>query len=369
MLEHLPPLPADDARYLYAAPHAPRRLRCACVVPARDEARRIVACLEALRCQWTRHASSLREELAVVLVVNGTTDHTAYQVLQWAALYPSFALAVVDVDFPAPRAHVGSARGLGLGIGAHLLRALSEAPPERRLLFSTDADTRLAHDAVDRGLEELGRADAFGANILAGEPDTSRIGLLFNRYRDLHAELRYAVYASPHDRHPPHGVFGGAGFGVSLSAYEGVGGLPEVSFDEDQGMRARLLDGGYRVSYPRDIVAYTSTRTTGRTPWGMAKQLAAWEAEAAREEWPLVPAREGLLAKYRLKARERQRWRGRADHPDRDHGDHRGFEAAWRRYWYSSDVQRRHARRYPLLPLPEATGQLELAARAALQHV
>lgn len=356
-----PPALPRGARYLHRPPAVSPRLRCACVVPARDEAARILACLEALRCQWSAGGRPLHDELAVVLVVNGTTDATAHRVAEWSRSHPARALWAVDVDFPADRAHVGSARGLGMHLAAGLLAEADACPPERALLFSTDADSRLDHDAVAGGLAELTRADAFGAHIVAGEPDPSVVGGLVNRYGRLRGALRHACFPEPHDRHPPHGVFGGAGFGVSLAAYRRVGGLPELPYDEDREMRAALRAAGCRVSYPRDVVVQTSTRTDGRTPWGMARQLAAWEDQHARGEWPRVPGYAGLRAKYTRKAAHRLRWR--AD------GGPGAFEAAWAAHWLDPEVQARHRRRYPLVPLPRAVRELEAAASAPLEDV
>ena len=360
MLAAPPKLP-PRARYLHRPPVPPARLRCVCVVPARDEADRIVDCLEALRCQWSAAARPLHDDMAVVLVVNGTTDATAYRVAQWARPHPAHALYAVDVDFPADRAHVGSARRLGLELAAELLAATAVCPPERALLFSTDADSRLRHDAVSRGLAELDHADAFGAHIIAGEADTSVIGKLYNRYAALRGELRHRLYPEAHHRHAPHGVFGGAGFGVSLAAYRAVGGLPELPYDEDQEMRRRLRAGGRRVSYPRGVVVHTSTRTDGRTPWGMAHQLVAWSQQHALGRWPLVPGRSGLVAKYLRKARWRELYRSTARAEP--------FERVWRRYWLREAVQARHLNRYPLVELPRAVSELEGGRLATLEYV
>ena len=337
----------DQAQYLHLPKVLPQQLEAVAVVPARNEAQRIIACLEALRCQWSRNYGSMHHRLGAVLVINGTTDGTAYAVMQWVSLHPSFCLLVIDVDFPAERAHVGSARRLGLDVAASLL---AQRPAARQLLFSTDADSRLAHNAVCEGLRELKNVDAFGAHIVAGEPDTSRIGLHMQRYQELKGQLRYQVFPSAHERHAQHGVFGGAGFGVSLTAYRAVGGLPALSFDEDQMMRRRLLDAGYRVSYPRDIVVYTSTRLEGRTPWGMAKQLAAWEQDAAVERWPHEPDARALAWKYTQKAKLREDWAMS--------NSAEAFEQVWQRYWQSDETLAFRQNQFRPRALPEAIASL-----------
>ncbi len=342
------------------------------VVPARNEAERILPCLEALRCQWSAQHGNLHRAFATVLVINGSNDATEYEALQWATAHPELAVTIVDVDFPEAMAHVGSARHLGFAYACALF-AGSSVPRTRQLLFSTDSDSRLAHDAVARGLDELERADAFGAHIIAGEPDPSRIGKVINRYATLLARVRFDNYAQAFERHPPHGVFGGAGFGVSRAAYEAVGGVPRLAFDEDQHMRRRLLDAGYRVNHPRDVIVYTSTRTEGRTPWGMARQLAVWDEDYAHGRWPIVPGAAGLLFKYELKAALRRSYEG--DGSEAPHADvlpafarpawalaraRASYELAWRALWTDADFAHWREARYAQVPLPQAVRELEV---------
>ena len=371
----LPTLP-HNGRYRRANVHGRRPWRAAVVVPARDEAARILACLEALRCQWSLDGRSMLGHFPVVLVVNGTSDATCGEVLRWAANYPELPLVLVDVDFPAPKAHVGSARGLGLDIAAALLEHNGWG---KRLLFSTDADSRLAPNAVAEAYAFLQRgADAVGAHIVAGEADTSKIGLKVNAYRALHSSLRHRYYPGEFDVQPSHGDFGGAGFGVSLSAYKEVGGLPCIPYHEDQRMRRRLLDANLKIVYPRTVTVYTSTRTDGRAEWGMARQLAAWEDDHAAGKWPVVPCMDGVVWKYALKAalRDGRPPLGYFDRSGRlaevwaatDPG--LGFEARWRKFWTHPTTAEIRETRFPQRPLPEAvesfeTGRKEVALRAA----
>ena len=366
----LPALPADG-RYLIEGHTQSGPWHTAVVVPARDEAERIVACLESLRCQWSAECRTLLGQFAVVVVVNGTSDATCARVQQWQAIYPEMPLVLVDVDFPAADAHVGSARRLGLSIAGELLRQHGRGP---RMLFSTDADTRLAPDALAEAYAYLQRgADAVGALIRAGEPDTSQIGLYINRYRALHARIRHRYYRGPLDRTPSHGDFGGAGFAVTLAAYESVGGLPSLSYDEDQQMRRRLLDAGRTVVYPRSVVVYTSTRHDGRAEWGMAKQLAVWEREYAAQQWPTMPCANGLVWKYALKAALRE---GRAPVGYFDPSGQLAsvwtatdpsapFEARWRAFWHDATVAELRESRFPQLSLPQAYQTLERAHSSA----
>ncbi len=362
----LPKLP-HGGRYAVSVGAADQAWHSAVVIPARNEVDRILSCLEAIRCQWSVDGRSLAGQFVTVVVVNGTTDATCGEVVRWHASHPTVPLVLVDIDFPAAEAHVGSARSLGMEIAASLLEQNGTG---ERMLLSTDADTRLAPNAVAEAYAWLERgADAVGAHILAGEADPSQIGAVINAYRALHAALRYRYYRGALDTQPTHGDFGGAGFGVSLEAYRQVGGLPIRSYDEDQLMRRRLLDAGQVVAYPRSFVVYTSTRTDGRAEWGMAKQLAAWENDYAEQKWPLMPCVNGLVWKYALKASLRE---GR---PPINYFDPSGrlveawgrtdttapFEARWRAFWSDADTVQLREARFPKRPLPEAYATLKAA--------
>lgn len=147
---------------------------------------------------------------------------------------------------------------------------------------------------------------------------------------------------------------------MSPAAGRGRGTVGEISplpYDEDQALRSALRGGGFAVSYPDDVVVATSTRFTGRVPWGMAAQLSAWAADEAAGRWPLVPGGAGLVYRYRRKAALRAAHAAAcASEP---------FERAWRRWWDAPAIAGAVAARFPLLPLPAAVRSL---ARA-LEHV
>ncbi len=350
-----------------SAPLAP--WRSAVVIPARNEAQRIVACLEALRCQWSVTGRTALGDFVTVLVINGSTDASVQEVYRWHLSHPEMPLLLVDVDFPVDLAHVGSARGLGFDLAIDLLRQHGQG---QRMLFSTDADTRLGASCLAEAYRWLERgADAVGAHIRTSEPDTSRIGAVVNAYRNISREIRQQYYPSPLAQEAQHGDFGGAGFGVSLDAYQKAGGLPRLSFDEDQGMRRRLLDNGAAVLYPSNVAVYTSTRLDGRAVWGMAQQLAVWERDYEHNRWPMAPTASGLVWKYALKAQLRD---GRRPGAYFDRSGHLAslwngvehnapFEARWSRFWQDASTRQHRDALFPLLSLPLALRSLQQHAR------
>ena len=328
------------------------------------------ALLESVRCQWNLQGQSMLGQVPLVLVVNGSIDGTASEVLLWGRHHPEVPLVTIEIDFPDAEAHVGTARRLGMDVAGAMLERHGAG---HRMLFSTDADSRLAPTALAAADDQMSRgADAVGAHTVAGEHDHSRIGVVINAYRAMHARVRHQYYAGPLDRMPSHGDFGGAGFGVRLEAYTAVGGLPRLRYDEDQGMRRRLLDAGLTLVYPRSVRVYTSTRMDGRVDWGMARQLAAWEMDYAMRRWPQAPGHAGVAWKYALKARLRRGeepgdldptgvlaavW-ARTD-PDAY------FEARWCSLWSDARVVALREGRFPQRPLPQAYEELARAVTRA----
>ena len=73
--------------------------------------------------------------LLVVLVLNNCDDNSAASAVHAAGRHPKLLLDVIEADFPASQAHVGSARRLALE------RALELTDDRARsVLLTTDAD-------------------------------------------------------------------------------------------------------------------------------------------------------------------------------------------------------------------------------------
>ncbi len=90
-----------------STPPSPHLETCV-IIPARDEANRVVAALDALAHQVTdegRLFDPARYE--VVLLANNCRDATAMVARRYAATHPNLALHVVDLTLPPDQAHVG----------------------------------------------------------------------------------------------------------------------------------------------------------------------------------------------------------------------------------------------------------------------
>ena len=140
-----PALPTPD-------PH----LEAVVVVPARDEAERIGACLLALAEQ--RGVSE--EAYEVVVVLDGCRDTTRERALDVVVSYPQLRLHLVELSAPSG---VGRARRVGMDLACERLLAVDRA---QGLIASTDADSVVAWDwlAAQRVLAATG-ASAIGGLI------------------------------------------------------------------------------------------------------------------------------------------------------------------------------------------------------------
>lgn len=272
---------------------APEPIRCATVrlgqmagwdaaivIPARDEEKRVRACLDAAG-HAIRRAAGIR--VGIVLVVNNTSDATALRAFDWAAGQGIVPFVLIHCEFSAAEAGVGAARRLGLDT------ACGHVAPHGALL-TTDADTVVRDDWVIRNLAELHEADLI-CGTLIGLPDEARAlpasvaahGSVELDY--LEASLRLVARLDPrlHDPAPAHRSSGGASMAVSRKVYEAVGGLPALPIDEDRSF-AELVDAhDFRIRFSAAAVVETSCRMTGRTWGGMAGTLRARAAE--RDPW------------------------------------------------------------------------------------
>ena len=271
-------------------------------VPARSEAQRIGACLDAL----------LREvrgaDAAVVVLANNCCDDTAGRAR--AAAAQGAPVFVEEVELAAADAHAGGARRRALAAAAARLRT-----PDG-LLLTTDADSRVAPGwlAANRCAMQAG-ADAV-CGVVALCPDETR-DLAFPearrreaRYATLQAELGARIDPQAHDPWPNHLWAWGASLAVRADVYVRAGGVPDHPLAEDRAFVARLNEVDARVRHALDVRVVTSARREGRAPGGLAALVDAYAGGVAG---PCDAALEPALAAARrasLRRRLRSAWRG-----------------------------------------------------------
>ncbi|MEJ7790046.1 MAG: glycosyltransferase family 2 protein [Thermoleophilaceae bacterium] len=250
-----PPLPA---------PHP--ALEACVVVPARDEEKRIAACLGALANQEGVAPGAWE----VLLVLDHCRDATRDAARTVCAANPLLTLHLLA----GPGRGSGGARATGMDAACARLLGLGRP---RGLIASTDADTWADPSWLYRQLE-LSRA---GARAIGG-----RIELCPVERRDLppavldgHAarsQRRFRrVLAQATHAHSvtDHWQFSGASMSVTAETYAEVGGLGDGTHSEDEHLERALIARSVPIERHLDVRVTTSARMTGRASHGLARVL------------------------------------------------------------------------------------------------
>jgi hypothetical protein len=239
----------------------------AVAIPARDEAERIAACIEALDMQ-----SGARLD-AIVLLVNNTTDETA-RIARSVRVHPQTVLHVVERALAAEQATAGYARRLAMEAAASL------AGPQG-VLLTTDADGLVDPDWLAANLAAL---DA-GADAVAGWVELHPIewGQIPNRlheddarevaYDTLCDEIHGRLDPDPADPMPRHTQHSGASIALTVRSYTLCGGVPPIPCGEDRALIAALRRVDARIRHAPEVHLTVSGRTEGRSAGGMADTI------------------------------------------------------------------------------------------------
>lgn len=221
------------------------------VVPARDEQKSMVRCLDALEAAamvLRRNRSSDSPVVRVVVVLDRCMDDTTEIVAGRSGVE-----SVVSVA-----GRVGAARALGI----ERALASSDVQPHEVWIANTDADSAVPADWLCVQLEaaEAGHAALLGAV----RPDEE----------GLDAE-QLAHYLLRHPLREIHRNVHGANLGVRADHYLAVGGFAEVSTGEDVQLVAALEALGLLVTSTGRAAVLTSSRLFGRAPDGYADVVRA----------------------------------------------------------------------------------------------
>ncbi len=238
----------------------------AVIIPARNEARRIPECLQAL-------ADQALDGVGVVVFANNCDDGTAALARD---VGEAVGLNLEILDFALdPPAGVGTARRLGL---AHAMRVW----PGVAHLLTTDADCRVAQDWIARNRLHLSQVAAVCGRIepLASERSVLegvdvRSAAMEDRYEALVLEFYRRHRPGPLGLDGTHGGAPGASLGIRADAYRAVGGFADLAFGEDRDIVRRLKSAGFGVRHAGDVRVAASCRLDGRTGGGMAETLRA----------------------------------------------------------------------------------------------
>lgn len=233
------------------------------VIPARNEADRIGACLAALEGQGAD----------ALVVANNCEDRTGDLAARGGA-------AVVDCA--VPEGGVGAARHLGVAEGLCRMG-------RPRAILTTDADCLVAPDWVAANLRHLrGGAAAVCGLVLpipeehaALPPALLRRAALEDRFLELKARLEeHLTGRAGHEQTP------GASLAFRPGAYAAAGGFEPMPTHEDRAIVLRLKALRLPVVHAREVTVRASCRLVGRAPGGMA---AALRERSADPDAPLCP--------------------------------------------------------------------------------
>ncbi len=248
---------------LLAGPDLP----VAVAIPAHNEADWIARCLEALNRQLDGAGYD------AVLLVNNSTDATAAIA---CAMQPtlSFALDVVEHNFPSKQQTAGQARHLAMELAAGKL------PPDG-VLLCTDADGQVAPDWLAANLFHIRQgADAVAGRAVLDPADAAAIPAVLHEddarecaFGALLDEIDHLVDPDPADPWPRHTEHSGASICVTLDAYRRAGGIPPVAMGEDRAFFAALRRADARVRHAPDVYVTVSGRIEGRAVGGMADTI------------------------------------------------------------------------------------------------
>lgn len=263
--------------------------RIAVAVPARDEAEDLPACLAAL----DRAAADSPGPVTILILLNDCTDASAAIVAH--ARLAHATLHGIEVGLLPGQRHAGTARRLAFDAAATYLRE------GRDLLMSTDADTCVDRHWFARTVQHVeGGAEAVAGRALTRRDDRLALGVaaarrltLLGRYYTALDWLRARQFPDPADPWPRHYYEGGASIALTLDLYRRIGGAPTPPLAEDRALFDRVRAVGGHVRHPLDVRVFTSCRTAGRAPGGMADAYAGWIAQsddAALHETYALPA-------------------------------------------------------------------------------
>ena len=246
--------------------------RIAIAVPARNEAERIDACLEALANLKTDHRVG---GVTLVVAVNNSADATVSRARGFGRRWRG-NLDIRKLTLPADRAHAGWARRLALDAASlHLRRP-------RDVLMSTDADTIVdpnwlvaTLDHLDAGYDAVAGLARLDPRELRALPREHRRRLaLIRRYQNALTWLE--TTDGQEDGLARHSYEGGASIALTLRAYRLIGGAPTPPVGEDKALFSAIRAAGGKVRHARDVAVRTSARLKGRAPGGASDTLALW---------------------------------------------------------------------------------------------
>lgn len=284
------------------------------IVPVRNEADNLASTLLALYDQLDLTGNPLdRNRYEIVLLANNCSDESAAIARNFATTHSDLVLHVVEKTFPVAEAYIGRVRQVLMD---EAYRRLSSIGSKRRVIASTDGDSRVTPTWIAATLDEI----ACGADAVGGRIITAREGRMaldsYTRachlrevgYRFLIAELETYLDPDPIDNSPRHFQHYGASLAVTAEMYAQAGGMQPVRTPEDVAFYLALMRVNARFRHSNRVRVFTSARTTGRTDVGLANQLSKWVEMGRSQQQFLVESAAEVEARFEWRHQLRVLW-------------------------------------------------------------
>ncbi|SMB87499.1 glycosyl transferase family 2 [Hymenobacter roseosalivarius DSM 11622] len=296
---------------LVAVPPA-AELLISVIIPAKDEAENLPFALAALAAQTDLQGRPLSAcSYEVIVLANNCHDQTAAVARAFARLHPQLILHVATVMLPPAEAHVGGARRLLMDEACQRLEAVGQP---MGLIASTDADTQVGTTwlaaimaEAAAGVEAVGGRILTTSSVSSGSP-VRRYHLRDAAYQLLRAQLEDLLDPDAADPWPRHHQHFGASLALTARAYRRVGGLPAVSFLEDEALVRALRRHDISVRHSPQVRVLTSDRQQGRVAVGLSWQLRLWATMGEEQQEPLVESGPCLVALWQARQTLRTHW-------------------------------------------------------------
>lgn len=264
-----------DVRRQASHVHAGQRPKAIVAIPVCNEADSLISAVRSLGMQCDPRGRELAPaDTLVLLLLNGCTD-ASWECLSSLRGTDTPPWIAIDGELPQANRHAGGARRTAL------LKALSLATADTRLIATTDADSVVSSTWIARQLEWMDR----GCDVVLGSVDVSADDLrslpLDLRRREC-AERTYAqrlsqidawLDPSEYDPWPRHGAPSGASLGFRPDALLAACPLPAPRCGEDRALIRRCHALDLKVRGDSWLRVTTSGRLHGRARGGMADTL------------------------------------------------------------------------------------------------
>lgn len=229
------------------------------VVPAHNEEQYLPDCLQALT-RAASHARHLGHEVTLIVVLDSCRDRSA-------AIVREYGVTAINVT----AANVGMARHAGV----------LALPGKVDWLAFTDADTCVPE-------HWLSAQHGFGTDAVCG-------GVHLNQWQSLSPALR-ARYLAHQQQNIRREHIHGANMGISMAAYQGLGGFRPLRCHEDVDLIERHLATHGSITWASELRVITSARCQARAPEGLGTLLHALECSCKESPSFGADAGQGLAS-------------------------------------------------------------------------